>query len=64
MRAQGDADRFAGADADRNPEMIYVRRDAIDFGGESDGCSCYVNEVPVVQTKVGSRRPMFRMMQA
>lgn len=52
MRAQSDADRFADADPDRDPEMIDVCRDAIDFGSESDGLAGDMDEVAVVKTRV------------
>ena len=55
MSAQCDPDRFAGADTDRDPEMIDVRREAIDFRRERDRTADNVNEVPVVESKVAAR---------
>jgi len=52
LRTERDTDRFAATDADRDPEMIDVRRDAIDFRGEGDGSSSEMDEVALVQPKV------------
>ena len=52
MRAERDTDWFVGTDADRDPEMIDVRRDAIDFRGEGDGSSSEMDKVALVQPKV------------
>jgi hypothetical protein len=54
-----DADRFAGAKADRDPEVIDVRRDTIDFRGEGDWSSGNMNEVAVAKTEVAARPALF-----
>ena len=55
MSAQRDPDRFAGTDIDRDPKMIDVRRDAIDFGGERNRSAGKVDEVAVVESGVAAR---------
>jgi hypothetical protein len=55
MRAQRDSDWLTGADADRDPEMIDVRGDAIDLGGKRDWVSGKMNEVAVVESRVAAR---------
>jgi hypothetical protein len=59
VSAECDADRFAGAKADRDPEVIDVRRDPINFRGEGDRSSAHVNEVAVAETEVVARSPLF-----
>ena len=56
MGAQRDSDWFTRADTDRDPEMIDVRRDAIDLGGKRDWVSGKMNEVAVVESRVATRR--------
>jgi hypothetical protein len=57
--AECDADRFAGAKADRDPEVIDVRRDPINFRGEGDWSSGDMNEIAVPETQVVARPPLF-----
>jgi hypothetical protein len=59
MGAECDADRCAGAKADRDPEVIDVRRDTIDFRGERDRSSGNMNEIAVVETQVIPRPALF-----
>ena len=59
MSAKGDADRFAGAKADRDPEVIDVRRDPINFRGECDWSSGNMNEIAVAETQVVARPALF-----
>jgi hypothetical protein len=55
VRTQRDAKRFAGPDSDRDPEVIGVRRHAIDFRGERDGSAGDMDEVAMVKATV--KRP-------
>lgn len=59
MRAQCDADRFAGAKADRDPEVIDVCRDPINFRGECDWSADNMNEIAVTETEVIARSALF-----
>jgi len=52
VSAQRDADRFAYAKADRDPEVIDVRRDPINFRGECDRSSGNMNKITVVEIQV------------
>ena len=52
MRAERDADRFAGAGAERDPEVIDVSRHAIDFRGEGDGRAGDMDEVAVAKLRI------------
>jgi hypothetical protein len=52
VSAQRDADRFAYAKADSDPEVIDVRRDPINFRGECDRSSGNMNEIAVVEIQV------------
>lgn len=55
MSTERDADRLAGADADRDPEMIDVGRDTIDFRGERNWSAGKMNQVAMVKSKVAAR---------
>ena len=59
MRTECDADRFAGAKADRDPEVIEVRRDTINFRGECDWSSGNMNEITGAETQVVARAALF-----
>jgi hypothetical protein len=59
VSAKGDADRFAGAKADRDPEVIDVRRDPINFRSECDWSSGNMNEIAVAETQVVARPARF-----
>ena len=59
VRTECDPDGFAGAKADRDPEVIEVRRDTINFRGECDWSSGDVNEIAVAETQVVARPPLF-----
>ena len=63
MGTEGDADRFAGAEADRDPKMIDVRRDAIDFSGEGDWSSGDMNEITVAVAQVLARPALFSALR-
>jgi hypothetical protein len=52
VSAKRDPNRLAGPDSDRDPEMIDVGRDAIDFSSESDWGSGDMDEVAMVQIGV------------
>lgn len=53
--AECDADRFACPDSDRDPKMINVSGNAVDFRRERDGSSGDVDKVAVLEA--GNRRP-------
>ena len=55
MSAQRDANWFAGANTNRDPEMIDVRRNAIDFRREGNRSAGKVNEIAVVESGVAAR---------
>jgi hypothetical protein len=59
MRTERDANRLAGAKADRDPEVIDVRRDPVNFRGKRDRSSGNVNEIAVVETEVIARPALF-----
>jgi hypothetical protein len=59
VRTECDADRFAGAKADRDPKVIDVRRDTIDFCGECDRSAGNLNEIAVVETQAIARTALF-----
>lgn len=52
MSAERDSKRFAGSDADRDPEVVDVGRHAIDFRGERNGRAGDTDEVAVVESRV------------
>ena len=52
VRAEGDTDRFARARAECDPEVIDVRRHAIDFGGEGNGRARDVNQIAVAKLRI------------
>ena len=52
MGAQRDADGFAAAHSDGNPEVIDVARDPVGFRGESDWHACHVHKLSMAQLKV------------
>jgi hypothetical protein len=52
MGAKRDADGFASANPDGNPEVIDVAWDAVGFCGESDWYARHVHKVSMVQLKV------------
>ena len=52
MGTECDANGFAGAEADGDPEVIDVRGDAIYFRGERDWISDDVNKIAVGETQV------------
>ena len=54
MGAERDADRFARSETERDPEVVDVCRDGINLGRERDRRAGDVNEVAVLETKVGA----------
>ena len=52
MGAQRDADGFAAAHSDGNPEVIDVARDPVGFRGESDWDARHVHKLSMAQLKV------------
>ena len=62
MRAQRAAKRFAGTDADRDPEVIDVSGHAVDFRGERDGRAGDMDEVAVVKARVNWPDALFVAM--
>ena len=55
MSAERDANWFSGADTNRDPKMIDVRRDAIDFRGEGNRSAGKMDEIAVVKSSVAAR---------
>ena len=47
MSTERDADGLAVTEADGDPEVIDVRRNAIDFRGEGDWSANNMNEITV-----------------
>jgi hypothetical protein len=59
MGTECDADGLAGAETDRDPEVIDICRDPIDFRGESDWSPGNMNEIAVAQTPMVARSALF-----
>jgi hypothetical protein len=55
VSAQRDADRFAGSNPDRDPEVIDVRHHPIDLRGEGNRCSGQMDEVAVAESREAAR---------
>ena len=52
MRAQSDANGFAGAYPDGNPKVIDVTRKPVGFRGESDWGARHVHKLSVSELKL------------
>ena len=52
VRAERDADWFAAARAERNPEVIDVGRHPIDFSSEGNGRARDVNQIAVAKLRI------------
>ena len=59
MGTECEANGPGSGEADRDPEVIDVPRDAIDFRGERDRSSGNMNEIAVAETEVIARLALF-----